>query len=202
MGRFKLFKGLSKLVHRKSKPESQSKVDDGAQTLESRPLSPQPADTDLVTTPDAFGNPQSQNHDPTRIAPSTAVPQPPRDLHDLRNETWQKAYDQLRLEQPEVIEAYERLAKEENSINEAAQLSPQVMAEIVSKQQRRMENKQWRYTWFGHQHAVRDTVDTIFGVVQQASGLISLGMTAAPPYVSLPWSVCSQNKCLKAFLLT
>lgn len=109
----------------------------------------------------------------------------------MRNELWKKAYESLRNEQPTVIEAYEALAKDQNGLQVAEPLRPDSMSIVVQKQKQKMESKQWTYTWFGKPRRVRDNVESVLKVVQEASGLISAGMTLAPVYVSLPWSMIS-----------
>ena len=126
-------------------------------------------------------------HAVTLTAPQANASDTAQSLNSLRNETWRMAYSKLRMEQEDMMKAYERLVKEENCIDQETQLGPETMADVVSRQASKMKNKQWSYTVLGQQRAVRDDVETIFGVLQQASGLISFGMAAAPPFVSLPW---------------
>lgn len=70
-------------------------------------------------------------------------------------------------------------------------LVPESMNVVVRNQKQRLESKQWTYTWQGKPQKVRDNVESVLRTVQQASGLISAGMTMAPVYVSLPWSMIS-----------
>lgn len=172
---------LRRLFGRKKKLVSQGH----AQSLESRAISTSPQH--VSPTPEATTD--SLHVEPAGASPviPAAALQTTQDLDSLRDETWKMAYEKLRVEQKDVIEAYEQLVKEQNDISHAAQLGPEEMGKVVSMQRDRMERKQWKYTMFGKEHLIRDTVATIFGIVQQASDLISVGMAAAPPYVSLPW---------------
>lgn len=52
-----------------------------------------------------------------------------------------------------------------------------------------MESKQWSYSWFGKPRKVRDTAESILTVMNRVSGIVSIGMSSAPPFVSLPWSM-------------
>jgi len=176
--------GLKKLLERKGKLVSWRRADRAGQPSSTATISP--ATTD-VSAPQLSQDPPQGTHVGNLTTPYVVASQPVRDLNSLRDETWEMAYRKLRLEQEDVIEAYEHLIKDENCIDQTTELGPVVMADIVSKQEKKMSNEQWRYTLLGRKHTVRDDVETIFGVVQQTSGLISIGMSAAPPFVSLPW---------------
>jgi len=65
------------------------------------------------------------------------------------------------------------------------------MAIVVSTQKRRMEDNQRTIHWGGEEYKVREIVNGVLKVVEESSPLISVGMSAAPPYVLLPWSVIS-----------
>jgi hypothetical protein len=68
----------------------------------------------------------------------------------------------------------------------------ETMHRVVGFQQQRMLNKQWTWSVFGSNLRIRDTVDSIMKLVMDSSALISVGMTMAPLYVSLPWSaICA-----------
>jgi hypothetical protein len=83
------------------------------------------------------------------------------------------------------------LLEEQYGINRGQLLVPESMDTVVKSQKQKLESKQWTYTWFGKPQKVRDNVDTVLRVVQEASGFISAGMTMAPVYVSLPWTMIS-----------
>lgn len=125
----------------------------------------------------------------------TVPPSALSSIVELRDALWKRAVEKLRLEQEELMMAFEALVKEQNGLSQTAPLEADSMTKVALKQKAIMESRQWTYTWFGlgKEHKVRDSVETIFGIIQQASGLISLGMQAAPPAVSLPWSVRSSR---------
>jgi hypothetical protein len=54
-----------------------------------------------------------------------------------------------------------------------------------------MKSKQWTYTWFGKPQKVRDTAESILTAIEKVSGIVSVGISAAPPFVSLPWSMAT-----------
>ncbi|KAH7109298.1 hypothetical protein B0J11DRAFT_238031 [Dendryphion nanum] len=62
-----------------------------------------------------------------------------------------------------------------------------------------MESKQWTYSWFGKPQKVRDTAESVITTIDKVSELVSVGMSAAPPFVSLPWSVAT---CLVSFVMS
>ncbi|KAI9932609.1 hypothetical protein MW887_008856 [Aspergillus wentii] len=114
------------------------------------------------------------------------------DVNAARESLWQSAYQQFVKEEPELAKAYEMLLKNDSGLSPSTSLiTSEGMFAVADHQKSRMENKQWMYSWFGKPKKVRDTAESILTVVQQASGLISAGMTMAPIYVSLPWSMVS-----------
>ncbi|KAF2164918.1 hypothetical protein M409DRAFT_56272 [Zasmidium cellare ATCC 36951] len=161
---------------------------DGASTPDSQSTTTSPADLakngqrDAAAVTAPLSNPPSSDsaHQQTQISSIS-------DIDALRNAVWKQAHERLRSEQPKLVAAYEALVKEQSGVPQGSKLDSDSMSLIVCKQKDMMKNKQWSYTWFGEKHAVRDSVETIFGLVEHASGLIALGMTAAPPYVSIPW---------------
>ena len=142
-------------------------------------------------------------------APSTSSGDKAEHLDRLSNVLWNSAYESLRKDQPEMMNAYEKLAKHaarqeqdgspsaeavqrhEDEPNNEQQLTQGDVQLVAQRERRNMENKQWSYPWFGHSAKVRDTTETILKGVKSASALISSGMTMAPMYVSLPWSMIS-----------
>ena len=112
----------------------------------------------------------------------------PDQVQLAREALWKKAYIQFQQNGPELVVAYERLIADQNALGDRPLLTPENVAIVVSNQKTRMESRKWTYPWFGRTKRVRDSVDSILGVVQQSAGLISAGMTLAPIYVSLPWS--------------
>lgn len=80
--------------------------------------------------------------------------------------------------------------KDEAKLPQEANLRDRLL-DVAKAQQRKVENKQWKYQWFGKPQTVRDTIERILNLISQSAGLISIGMTYAPPYVSPPWSVAT-----------
>ncbi|KAK3668877.1 hypothetical protein LTR22_000357 [Elasticomyces elasticus] len=135
------------------------------------------------------------NPSPASISRATIAPTVPNqdrsDLDQARDELWKAAYEMFREEQPEDLAAYEALIKEQSDLSNAQLLVPESAAIVVQRQREKLESKQWTYTWFGAPQKVRDNVESVLKLVTEAAGLISAGMTMAPVYVSLPWSMVS-----------
>jgi ankyrin repeat protein len=129
----------------------------------------------------------------------------------LRNALWKRAYKRVRQENPELISAFEKLIKitdrkksknddaplatsqvgADKKSDDAAGLTEYDISAVAQREKERMANKQWTYSWFGHAIKARDTLESILMVVKSSQEIIALGMEAAPPFVSLPWSVIS-----------
>lgn len=165
------------------------------------------SDHDLPVRPhDQGGSPTAlpaaltSNENRVTLSPTKSPPPAPPSIVELRDAVWKRAIEKLRDEQEELMTAFEALVKEQNGLSQTTPLGADSMTKVAQKQKAIMESKQWTYTWFGlgKEHKVRDSVETIFDVIQQASGLISLGMQAAPPAVLLPWSVkVLESSCLR-----
>lgn len=118
----------------------------------------------------------------------------PASLEAERALLWQRAYEEERKENTTLVSNYEAiLASVSNAPIQDAKTNPlpnqlEAMQHVVDFQQQRMLNKQWTWSMFGSNTKIRDTVDGIMKLVVDSSALISVGMTLAPPYVSLPWS--------------
>ena len=108
-------------------------------------------------------------------------------IEDERSALWKQAYDELRKGSPSLVEEYEMVLKEQSGVPHDGNLQEQMHA-ISKAQQLKCENKQWSFQWFGHPQSVRDTVEQILNLTSRSASLISIGMTYAPPYVSVPWS--------------
>ena len=121
-------------------------------------------------------------------------------LDAARNRLWQRAFHKLRDENPELAEIYEMLVKDDVGVEQSVKtFTPEVVSAVVQKQRTTMEKKQWVFTWAGKPRKVRDSAESILTTVQKASGIINVGMAAAPPYVSLPWGMVSS---LVAFMMS
>lgn len=100
---------------------------------------------------------------------------------------------------PKLLQAYEAILADVSNVTPptntggaiSVQKKHEVMQKIVKAQKNRMENRQWTWAFFGSQKTVRQTIDTMLQLVEKSSALISVGMTFAPPFVSIPWSAVS-----------
>ena len=131
-------------------------------------------------------------------------------LEDERTTIWETAYKQLQSEEPELVSCYEivlegvssRPPGSDESSADAPFTEPQgdqrspppkqlTLNEVSQIQLERLKNRQWTWALFGSKTTLRDTIDSIFKLLVDSSALISIGMSFAPPYVSLPWSAIS-----------
>ncbi|KAH7317542.1 hypothetical protein BKA65DRAFT_103790 [Rhexocercosporidium sp. MPI-PUGE-AT-0058] len=105
---------------------------------------------------------------------------------------WKQAYDQFVEEENELSRFYEAFIGADAGVPADSDIKTEMSA-VVEKQQKHMEERQWTFRAWGMSkpRKVRDAIDAIFTTAQNASSLISVGMTFAPVYVSLPWSAIS-----------
>lgn len=108
-------------------------------------------------------------------------------IDDERSALWKHAYEELRKENESLIDEYEMVLKEQAGVSQKGTMKDQ-MHEISKAQQLKCKNKQWSFQWFGQPQSVRDTIEKILNLTSRSASLISIGMTYAPPYVSVPWS--------------
>ncbi|KAK2596014.1 hypothetical protein N8I77_013525 [Diaporthe amygdali] len=106
---------------------------------------------------------------------------------DASSALWKQAYDELRKDNPSLMEEYEMVLKEQAGVPQDGTMQNQ-MHTISKAQQLKCKNKQWSFQWFGQPQSVRDTIERILNLTSRSASLISIGMTYAPPYVSVPWS--------------
>ncbi|KAF1957280.1 hypothetical protein CC80DRAFT_592578 [Byssothecium circinans] len=116
-----------------------------------------------------------------------------------RKELWRKAFQRLSDEEPDLAASYEELLRADAGVENEATFSPEVTDAIVTKQRSRMQSKQWTFSWFGKHQKFRDTAESVLTTINKVSGFVSIGMSAAPPFVSLPWSMAT---CLVAFVMS
>ncbi|TVY39500.1 putative ankyrin repeat protein [Lachnellula occidentalis] len=100
---------------------------------------------------------------------------------------WQDAYKTLRKDQPELVKNYEIILKHAANIPQKADLRGEV-AKVVSFQKEKMENGQWCFQWNDKPQKIRDVIHKILKITDKAASLVDMGMTYAPPYVSIPWA--------------
>jgi len=153
-----------------------------------QPLQPQPAvhsavpsDQAIVHVPSiSVSGPKndckSTEPTPTVLTPSTVA-----------NIIWWEAYNDLRTKKPDLIEHYEAVLKDQSGVSQDAPLQ-ESLADVAMAQRRKSENKQWQFQWFGKAYTVRGSIERILEATNRFAGLVSIGVSYAPPYVSLPWS--------------
>lgn len=126
------------------------------------------------------------------VEPTQALP-----LEKERTELWKQAYEQLRHDKRDLVKEFENILRTASNIPspDESKGTPEgdqnTMESIARAQQERMRNRQWTWALFGSKTKIRETVDAIFKLVIDSSALISIGMSLAPPYVSIPWSAIS-----------
>lgn len=111
---------------------------------------------------------------------------------------WDRAYDDLRNEERELVDTFEKILMSEPEIGGAASLDDgdtskreKQMSALVDKKLEVMNNKQWRVRVCGRSVEVREQVDRIVKVVLVAKDFISSAASIDPLHAGLPWAgVC------------
>ncbi|KAK4169609.1 hypothetical protein QBC43DRAFT_351643 [Cladorrhinum sp. PSN259] len=111
----------------------------------------------------------------------------PATLEDECSALWEEAYTEIKKQNGDLVANYETVLKHQAGIEQNSNLQDQV-AQVANMQQQKAQNKQWKFQWFGAEQTVRDTVERILSITSRSAELVSLGMSHAPPYVSVPWS--------------
>jgi hypothetical protein len=114
-------------------------------------------------------------------------PAPPKSAQDESTSLWKAAYDAVKNTDARLIEDLESVIKADASILAESDLKEQI-ALVVRIQKERMESKQWSFPWFSKKLKMREVVDNIFSMLDKSKELISMGVSYAPTYVSIPWS--------------
>lgn len=109
------------------------------------------------------------------------------DIETQRSILWKEAYEGLRRENEPLVQGYEAVLQDETDIPSHIDGLPDQLTWVAKAQQRRVQNRQWQFQWFGHPQPVRDAIERILSITQKSSSLLSVGMNQAPPYVSIPW---------------
>lgn len=108
----------------------------------------------------------------------------------LRPDLWQLAYKNFLLEEPKMVQKYERmlLKDPESPGNEDLHTK---MSTILTRKLNEMTSRQWSIKWKGKPRQVRDQVDRIIKVVQIGKDFGSAATGIDPIHVGLPWAgVC------------
>ncbi|KUJ17714.1 uncharacterized protein LY89DRAFT_584525, partial [Mollisia scopiformis] len=104
---------------------------------------------------------------------------------------WQQAYKKLAEDDPDLIRDLETIIKEDAELDSSTDIKLEIQ-NVVAQQKTKMESKQWSFNLLGVKEVkVRETVDSILSLIDRGQGLISAGMTFAPPYISIPWTAVS-----------
>ncbi|KAJ8125064.1 hypothetical protein O1611_g8576 [Lasiodiplodia mahajangana] len=138
------------------------------------------------TSSSALLEPPDAGDIPVLVSPilrPTSPMLPKNEIEDL----WKEAYEALRKEERPLIEHYEMVLKDQSDIPQNANLRDQ-LAKVAENQRSKVENRQWKFHCLGKEISMRETVEQILTYTTKATGLISIGVNQAPPYVSIPWS--------------
>jgi len=125
--------------------------------------------------------------------PAGHDPQLDDDWKQASNAVWKRAYDRFAKDHQLLSDMYETIIKADVGCSQNLDVKTQ-MGSVVERQQKHMEERQWTFQLWGSSKSrkVRDTIDGLFSITKSASSLVSVGMTFAPVYVSLPWSaICA-----------
>ena len=108
----------------------------------------------------------------------------------LRPDLWQLAYNKFSVEEPNLVQKYERMLLKDPASpgNEDLQTK---MSSILSRKLNEMASRQWSIKWKGKPRQVRDQVDRIVKVVQIGKDFGSAAALLDPIHAGLPWAgVC------------
>ncbi|KAI9853440.1 MAG: hypothetical protein M1813_002224, partial [Trichoglossum hirsutum] len=111
---------------------------------------------------------------------------------------WDWAYDDLRNEKRELVEAFEKILMSELEIDPKTSLDDgdasrreKQMSALVNKKLETMNEKQWRVKVCGRSVEIRQKVDRIVKVVLVGKDFISAAASIDPIHAGLPWAgVC------------
>ncbi|KAI0967821.1 hypothetical protein F4678DRAFT_465083 [Xylaria arbuscula] len=123
-------------------------------------------------------------HD-NHVMPAMPVTEPasdptsPMSLGAESSNLWEMAYEKLRDENKSLIEHYEAVLKDRTGISQSTNLRDG-LAMVAETQRKKVENKQWKFHWFGEEQTARDAVDRILNLINKSASLISIGMNYAP----------------------
>ena len=108
----------------------------------------------------------------------------------LRPDLWQLAYNKFSVEEPKLVQKYERMLSKdtESTGNEDLQTK---MSSILSRKLDEMASRQWSIKWKGKPRQVREQVDRIVKVVRIGKDFGSAAAGLDPIHAGLPWAgVC------------
>jgi hypothetical protein len=117
---------------------------------------------------------------------------------ESRKSLWDRAYDELRNEKGELVDAFEKILLSQPEIEPIKSLDDgdtsnreKQMSALVDKKLEVMNNRQWRVKLCGRSLEVREQVDRIVKVVLVAKDFISSAASLDPLHAGLPWAgVC------------
>ena len=121
------------------------------------------------------------------LVPSQPSSVPKLSKLDKSSRVWRQAYERVKAEKPTLIQCYELILKDDGKVSQDGKL-PDQLAKIATNQRLKAENRQWKFQWLDKHANVRDLIESILTTTNRAASLIAMGMTYAPPYVSIPWS--------------
>ncbi|KAI9774707.1 MAG: hypothetical protein M1839_001668 [Geoglossum umbratile] len=126
----------------------------------------------------------------------TPVDRIPQEKAKSSKSLWDRAYDGLRTEKRELVEAFEKILMSELDLTislgggDVSRREKQMSA-LVNKKLEAMNEKQWRVKACGRSVEIRQKVDRIVKVVLVGKDFISAAASIDPIHAGLPWAgVC------------
>ena len=108
----------------------------------------------------------------------------------LRPDLWQLAYNKFSVEEPKLVQKYERMLLKNPESPGSEDLQTK-MSSILSRRLNEMASRQWSIKWKGKPRQIRDQIDRIVKVVQIGKDFGSAASGLDPIHAGLPWAgVC------------
>jgi hypothetical protein len=105
-------------------------------------------------------------------------------------ELWDQALEKVRLDNPGLVEEYEKMLTRESGITETASRNEQ-MQKIIKLRLRAMQSRQWEVKVGGIDIKVREQIDRIVGVISAIRDVGSSVAALDPVHAGIPWAgVC------------
>lgn len=105
------------------------------------------------------------------------------DIPDL----WKKAYDQLRAQDPKLVQRYERVKVSCAGLPEDASVEEQ-SSKIIDAKMQEIVKGEWSFSWKGDKVRVRDQVNYIVKVIRKLQDVGSAAASLDPVHAGLPWA--------------
>ncbi|KAJ2975567.1 hypothetical protein NQ176_g5452 [Zarea fungicola] len=128
---------------------------------------------------------------PIDLRPTTQPPEtvtPTNTANENISETlWSQAYQKLEENEPELLEGYKKHLGDILHDTDVSQSNPATIATLVQQLQKDREGKQWKLSFRGKEHKIRDQVEKLAKLFVFCDAVIKQAVSAQP-YAALAWS--------------